>query len=353
MDVSLPQIATFAVPVACIVASAALGALLEYIIQRRIAMSAFVRRHAWFAILIDALDAGILFWATALGVHIALAVSTLPDNVRRLLDQTLLILVCVSVTIVAARFVGSAVLRLSRGPGQQIASGTLFATVSQALIVILGGLFTLSALGIAITPLLTALGVGGLAVALALQPPLANLFSGIQLVASRQIRPGDYIALPTGQEGFVEDINWRSISIRESNRSLVVVPNTVLAQEVFTNYRLPEPRVAARVPLRVAYGSDLAFVEHLALEAVAMVGEEIKDPGASRDAFVRVHEFADTTVNLSVSFFVKRAVDQERARSEFLRCFYELMRRDNIGSPIVTPVVPQERVVKSAVTGKV
>lgn len=353
MNVSWPTIEEFAVPVACIVVAAGVGAVLEFIVQRRVATSGLVRRHPWLAILIDALDAGILFWATALGVHIALAVSSLPDNVRRLLDETLLVLVCVSVTVVAARFVGNAVLRMSRGPGQQIASGSLFASVSQALIIVLGGLFTLSALGVEVTPLLTALGVGGLAVALALQPPLANLFSGIQLVASRQIRPGDYIALPSGQQGFVEDINWRSISIRESTNSLVVVPNTVLAGEVFTNYRLPEPRVAARVPLRVAYGSDLAFVERLAHEAVALVGEDIKDPGAMTDAFVRVHEFAETTVNLSVSFFVRRAIDQEQARSEFLRCFYELIRRDNIGSPIINPVVPQERVVKGAVSGKV
>jgi small-conductance mechanosensitive channel len=353
MDVSVSKILEFAVPVACIVISAAIGALLEFFVQRRVAMSTFVRRHPWLAIFIDALDAGILFWATALGVHIALAVSSLPDTVRRLLDQTLLVLVCVSVTIVAARFVGNSVLRLSRGPGQQIASGTLFASVAQALVVILGGLFTLSALGIEVTPLLTALGVGGLAVALALQPPLANLFSGIQLVASRQIRPGDYVSLPSGQEGFVEDINWRSISIRTSSNSLVVVPNTILATEVFTNFHLPEPRVAARVPLRVAYGSDLAFVERLALEAVALVGEDIKDPSTTRDAFVRVSEFADSTVNLSVSFFVKRSIEPERARSEFLHCFYDLMRREHIGSPIVNPVIPQETVAKSAVTGKV
>jgi small-conductance mechanosensitive channel len=353
MNASWNRIEEFVVPVACIVVAAGVGAVLEFVLQRRIARSAFVRRHSWLAILIDSLNAGLLFWVTALGVHVALTVSSLPENVGRLLDQTLLVLVCVSVTVVAARFTGNAVMRMSRGPGQQIASGSLFASVSQALIVVLGALFTLSALGIEVTPLLTALGVGGLAVALALQPPLANLFSGIQLVASRQIRPGDYIALPGGQQGFVEDINWRSISIRESTNSLVVVPNTVLAQEVFTNYRLPEPRVAARVPLRVAYGSDLGFVESLAIEAVANVGEDIKDPSPHNEADVRVHEFADTTVNLSVSFFVRRAVDQERARSEFLRCFYELIRRDNIGSPIVNPVVPQERVVKSALTGKV
>jgi small-conductance mechanosensitive channel len=308
-----------------------------------------VRHRPWLAILINALDAGILFWVTALGVHVALAVSTLPESVTRLLDETLLVLVVGSVTIVATKFVGNTVLRLSRGPGHQIASGALFATIAQWLIVVLGVLFMLSSLGIAITPLLTALGVGGLAVALALQPPLANLFSGLQLVASRQIRHGDYISLPSGQEGFVEDINWRSISIREATNNIVVVPNQILAQQIFVNFHLPEPRVAARVPLRVAYGSDLEFVERLALEAVSLMGELTSYPTASRETYVRVHEFGETTVNLSVTFYVKRAIDQEHAKSEFLRHFYDLMRQNGIGSPIVNPVVPRDR----AIIGKV
>jgi small-conductance mechanosensitive channel len=121
------------------------------------------------------------------------------------------------------------------------------------------------------------------------------------------------------------------------------VPNLVLAQEIFINYRLPEPRVAVRVPLRVAYGSDLEFVERLALEAISMVGADIHDQGASLEAFVRVHEFGDATVNLSVGFYVKRAIDQERAKSEFLRCFYDLLRHNGLESPVGHPVRPRER----------
>src|SRR5262249_37420548 len=155
----------------------------------------------------------------------------------------------------------------------------------------MGALIILSSLGIQITPLLTALGVGGLAVALALQPPLANLFSGLQLVASRQIRPGDYVRLQTGQEGFVEDINWRSISIRERPNNLVVVPNTMLAQAIFTNYRLPEPRVATRVPLRVAYGSDLDFVERLAFEATRLALDDVGAEALADDTYFRFEEF--------------------------------------------------------------
>jgi len=341
---SWPSIREFGIPIACIVVAIVLGALLQFGVAPRVATTRLVRSRPWLAMLLDAFDVGVLFWMSALGVHVALAISSLPDNVRKLLDATLLVLVCISITVVVARIAGNAALRFSHSHGEHIGSGSLFVSISQGIVFVLGFLFTLSALGIAITPLITALGVGGLAVALALQPPLANLFSGLQLVASRQIRLGDYIALPSGQKGFVEDINWRSISIRESSDNLVVVPNQLLAQQIFINYRLPEARVAARVQLRVAYGSDLAFVEHLALEAVELVCEEIRDPGAAREAYVRVHEFADATVNMSVTFFVKRTVDQERAASEFFRRFYELMRRDNIGSPISTPVVPKQRV---------
>ncbi|HTU69518.1 MAG TPA: mechanosensitive ion channel family protein [Candidatus Baltobacteraceae bacterium] len=335
-----PTIRAIVIPVACIVVAAGAGALVELILTRKVSKMAYVRGHAWLFALVDALEAGMLFWSTALGIHIALTISSAPAKIEHLLDETLLVLVLASVTIIGARLAANTVHRFTRGTGEQIASATLLASVASGVVVVIGFLITLSSLGIAITPLLTALGVGGLAVALALQPPLANLFSGLQLVASRQIRPGDYIALPSGQQGFVEDINWRSISIRESANNLVVVPNLVLAQELFINYRLPEPRVAVRVPLRVAYGSDLTFVEKLALDAVSRMGEEINDPRASHEPYVRVHEFADTTINLSVNFFVRRAVDQERASSEYLRRLYELMQQHGVESPAAGPIVP-------------
>jgi small-conductance mechanosensitive channel len=347
MSFSLAEIQAWVVPIACIVVSIAVGAFAEFFVRRRVLGSRFVQSRVWLALLINALDAGLLFWFIALGLHIALQISTLPGNVERLLDQTLLVLVCISVTVVAMRFVGEFTSRVTRGTGQHIASGSLFASVAQAAVGAVGLLFTLNALGVQITPLLTALGVGGLAVALALQPPLTNLFSGLQLVASRQIRPGDYISLPGGQEGFVEDINWRSISIREAANNLVVVPNTVLAQDVFVNYRLPEPRVAARVPLRVAYGSDLAFVEKLALEAVDQLSDEVIDPTVKSDSAVRVIEFGDATVNLMVRFYVKRVIDQERAKSEFLRQYYTLLQTHKVGSPIANAVIDGQPVGSS------
>jgi small-conductance mechanosensitive channel len=336
--VSWSSIQAYVIPTAIVAIAVGIGIAYEFVARRRVEQHPLATKNAWFSIALESLGPSVSLWVVALGVYIAIATSAASPMLVHLLDQVLLVLVFASVTIVATRFVGGAVLRLSYGPGQQIASGTLFASVAQSLVAILGVLIILSSLGIQITPLLTALGVGGLAVALALQPPLANLFSGLQLVASRQIRPGDYVRLQTGQEGYVVDINWRSISIREPPNNLVVVPNLMLAQAIFTNYRLPEPRVATRVPLRVAYGSDLNFVERLALEAARRALDDVGAEALARDAYFRFEEFGDSTVNVSVNYFAPRVLDQERSQSAVLRHFYELLQLNGIGSPIQNPV---------------
>lgn len=330
----------YLIPAAIIAVGAGIGAALRLVVQRRVLRSTAVRSRPWLEMALQAAGLGYVFWIAALGAHIAIVLSARTAPIMRTLDDVVLVLVLLSVTIVAIRFTGSAVLQLSRGPEQRLASGTLFASLAQVLVGAMGGLIILDSIGIRVTPLLTALGVGGLAVALALQPPLANLFSGLQLVASREIRSGDYVALQGGQEGFVEDINWRSISIREPTNSMIVVPNQVFAQAIFINYRLPEPQIAARVLLKVAYGSDLDFVERLALEAVQRARRGIDGKGTSSDAWVRFEELTDSGVSLAVSFYIPRIADQERAKSAFLRCFYGLLQDHGIGSPTQNAIVP-------------
>ena len=109
------------------------------------------------------------------------------------------------------------------------------------LVVALGALVVLNGLGVSITPMLTAMGVGGLAVALALQEPLANLFAGIVIALARQVRVGDYVKLDNGVEGYVTDFSWWSTRIRMLSNNMVLVPNAKLAQSVVTNFHLPNP----------------------------------------------------------------------------------------------------------------
>ena len=117
---------------------------------------------------------------------------------------------------------------------------TLSRNLAQLAVFLLGVVWLLAAFQVDIRPMLTALGVGGLAVALALQDTLSNLFSGFYVAVAGQVRLGDYIKLNTGEAGYVTDIGWRSTTIRELANNLIIVPNSKLSQAIVTNYHLPD-----------------------------------------------------------------------------------------------------------------
>ncbi len=118
-------------------------------------------------------------------------------------------------------------------------SSSIFKTLALIIVGLVGLLIVLDELGIAIAPIITALGVGGLAVALSLQDTLANLFAGLHILMSRNIRSGDYLRLASGEEGYVQDITWRNTTLRELSDNLVIVPNKKMTETILRNFSLP------------------------------------------------------------------------------------------------------------------
>ena len=139
------------------------------------------------------------------------------------------------------------------------------------LVLAVGGLVLLSTLGISVTPVLTTVGIGGLAVALGLQDTLANLFAGMQVTLAGNMRVGDFIKLETGEEGYIEDIHWRAIRVRTLPNNFVLIPNSRLAQSVVTNYHRPSKDLAVLVQVGVHYSSDLDKVERVTREVARTV----------------------------------------------------------------------------------
>jgi small-conductance mechanosensitive channel len=124
------------------------------------------------------------------------------------------------------------------------------------------GVLSSDAAGISLAPMLTALGVGSLAVALALQDTLTNFFSGISLVTDKPVRPGDFVRLEgMGSEGYVETLGWRSTHLRNLDDGVVVIPNATLAKAVITNFGTTNPRLLLRVKVDVALDEDVNRVE--------------------------------------------------------------------------------------------
>jgi small-conductance mechanosensitive channel len=146
-------------------------------------------------------------------------------------------------------------LRSSAGIGQAVTW-----VLGLSVIALLGS----DAVGVSLAPVLTALGIGSLAVALALQDTLSNFFAGINLIGDKPFRPGDFVRLETGgQEGYVETIGWRSTHLRTLSNGVVVIPNAILAKSVLTNFGATNPRLVLRIRVDVPLGSDVDKAEAL------------------------------------------------------------------------------------------
>jgi small-conductance mechanosensitive channel len=197
----------------------------------------------------------------------------------------------------------------------------------------IGLLIVLNALGISITPILATLGVGGLAVALALQDTLANLFAGFHIIVSKQVRIGDYVKLESGQEGYVTDINWRTTKIQMLANNVVLVPNDKLAKVIVTNYYLPEKNMSVLVQVGVHYGSDLGKVEEITCDVARRVLREITGGVPDFEPFIRYHTFGDSSINFSVILRVGEFVNQYLVKHEFIKRLHERYAREGIVIP--------------------
>jgi small-conductance mechanosensitive channel len=291
-------------------------------------------------ILYDSLHGPTRIWALILAVHLAVQWSDVPSRVASNSANLLLVLWIVSLTMMCVRFAGN----LVRYYGDQVPGAMPVTTLSQNLaqiaVVILGGLILLNHFHVSIAPILTALGVGGLAVALALQDTLSNLFGGFYVAVARQVRPGDYVKLNTGEEGYVTDIGWRSTTLRALAYNLVIVPNAKLAQAIVTNYSLPERRVGTSITVTVGYECDPDVVEAMLLEVLQEAAADV--PGMLADPAPGVGfdpGFGDNGFGYTLGFQVAEFADQARVRNEVRRRVVRRLRAENIGLPYATRTV--------------
>jgi small-conductance mechanosensitive channel len=186
------------------------------------------------------------------------------------------------------------------------------------------------AFGISLAPALTALGVGSLAVALALQDTLTNFFSGLYIVVDKPVRPGDFVRIDPSYEGYVESIGWRSTRLRTLAANFVIIPNATLSKAIITNYTLPTPHVASSVRVDVAADADVDRVEDAladeARRAVDIPGiAEAPAPGVSF-----APGFADGSLGFTVYFHVRSFGEQAAVQHAIRKRVAARLRKEGI-----------------------
>jgi len=276
-----------------------------------------------------------MLWCIVLGLFVALEMADLPPRLGAQIHVVLEAAIILSITITVAGVLDSLVA--AAGDRRALAVGVtgLFRTSVRLAVLVVGGLVLLSSLGIAITPILTALGVGGLAVALALQDTLSNLFAGIHLLADKPIRVGDYVRLSVENvEGHVVDVGWRSTRIRMLQNNVVVVPNKRVAESVITNFDLDEARMAVSIRVGVGYDVDPDHVERVLVdEATRAVGQV---PGLLADpppAARLIPGFGDYSLDFTLACQARSFVDQFTVQHELRKRILKRLRAEGIAMP--------------------
>lgn len=331
------------VPLVIILITWLAGSIIRRILFKRIAAFSENTKTKIDDVIISAVKTPFMIWCLILGIYLALEVSILPENLVDFIGKGLLAMGVFSITMVIAAIASKLIKIYSKNIESVLPITSLTEHITQIVIFIIGILIILNSMGISIAPILATLGVGGLAVALALQDTLSNLFAGFHVIMARQIKVGDYIKMESGEEGYVTDINWRTTKIRMLPNNVVLVPNAKLAQAIVVNYCLPDKELAVLIDVGVHYKSDLRLVEKITCEAAKEVMRNVNGGVSTFDPFIRYHTFGDFSINFTVILRAKEFVDQYLVKHEFVKLLHERFNKEGIIIPYPIRAINHEQ----------
>lgn len=248
--------------------------------------------------------------------------------------------------LVASYFVSKliyrATLKITYKQIQQTSVSQLIARISSTVIV-LGGLFlALGALnlGKTLTAMLSAAGISGLVIGLALQGTLSNLISGIVLSFRKNVRIGNWIDT-NGYSGEVIDINLNYFVIKEADNNIVVLPNKRVLESPFKNYSLTN-KIRVTLTCGVGYDSDLERVKELTVQTI---GSQFKQDKVDETLEFYFTEYADSAIQFMCRFWVPgtSGIERLKAKSEAIISLKKAFDKEgiNIPYPIRTLDIPK------------
>ncbi|MCX7984123.1 MAG: mechanosensitive ion channel family protein [Bacteroidetes bacterium] len=336
-------IVPYILPPSIILVAIIVGSIADRIIQRKLTKLATKTRWEGDDIIIQALQGIFKLWFLLFGIYVALPLIPFKREYHEIFTNIIVASLIFSFTIILARIASSYLALKTQKVQTVLPSTSIIVNITRWTIYVLGALIILQTMGISITPILTALGVGGLAVALALQDTLSNLFAGLHILLTRQIRPGDYIKLSSGEEGIVADITWRNTTIQQLANNLIIIPNSKLANTIVINHYLPEKDLSITIPLGVSYESNLEHVEHVTLEVAREVLREVPGGVPDFEPVIRFHTFGDFSINCNVALRAREYADQFLLRHEFIKRLHKRYAKEGIIIPYPTRTIYVEQ----------
>jgi len=209
----------------------------------------------------------------------------------------------------------------------------LFPFFQRVILILLSAIAIITILShfdINITAMVTTLGIGSLAVALAAQNTLEDTINGFMIMLDRPYRIGDRIELlDLATWGDVVDIGLRSTRIRTRDNRMVVVPNSQIGKSMVVNYAYPNDQYRLQIHVGIAYGSDLEKAREVMVNAVRDVDGVLSD----RPVEALFLEFGDSALIFRVRWWLESYVDTRRMFDRVNSSLYKALQKENIQLP--------------------
>ncbi len=320
--------------------------LVRRFVLRSLTRMAARTRWTWDDVMVKALSGPLLLAILSSGLLVSERILPLSPEWDRALDVLLAASLALGLVIFADRVFRGLLDRLAgTHPILQGTKGLVQGMVRGALIA-LGLLIFLDSIGISITPILASLGIGSLAVGLALKDTLANLFAGIQMILDETVAPGHIIRIEGSIEGTVTRMGWRATRVLTNQNTTVIVPNAKLTESLITSFSLPAPEVDARLELGVHFDSDLDKVERVVLQTARDIARRFPEAATGAEPRLRFIDLADSSIMLAVML---RARDHEGSlvlKHHLIKTLPATLAREGIVIPFPTRTLdlPPERV---------
>ena len=343
-NITIQDVIKMVGPLLAILCGFILGIVFEKRVIKNIQKLAAKTHWKYDTIIIDSIQGFSILWFSLGGVAVATNIYPIPPAIQLIINKFLIATFLASATLIVSRLLVG-LLKAYTTNEQGISPLTsLFELLTKVVIYSLGVLIILQSIGIQITPLLTALGVGGVSLGLALQSPLTNLISGVSIVMSGKVQQGNYIRLASGESGYVVDVELKYTVLLEITDNLLVLPNSKILSGSFKNFSLPNKFFVLPVTLDVDYNSDLETVERITLEVANSLLEnrvieyESLEESNEEDLnkpFIRYNQFDYFSINLTIylTIYEQEFFEHLEIKHQFLKELHKRYKAEGIEIP--------------------
>ena len=321
----------FGPPAFIIVVGIILGFLFKRFVHTKLKIAAKKSDWAGDDVVLDAIEPHIVIWffLGALSIAVSNIQALEPSNVyltdiiNDYVPKFLIIVLIGSITLAIGKLSVSLFDLWAKDQEKGFPSTTMFTNFVRIAVYVIGVLIILDALNISIAPMITALGVGGLAVSLALKDTLSDVFAGLHILLSKKVQVGDFIQIDTGDMGYVKNISWRNTTVMERTNNIIHIPNTRLSSAIIKNFDSGDPSFSIKIPVGVGYSSDLEKVETVTQSVIDHIQNSMEETNNNFEPTMRFQNFGESSINLMVYFRGNRYGDQNPIIHQFIKLLHK------------------------------